>query len=591
MGGDRFWGLNGYLLILIVLILVLAVKYGGVGRTDHYEQIPLVKRAIDSNFLKNDWFVNSYENFNVRFYFVHLMAFLSKIIGLKIAYHLMYVLAIFFSLLAVYKIAFILTKNKKTSILALLTGSITASTILGSYDVIKDILVPATLSVPFCLFSIYYLIKERCYLSAIFSLLATIFHINIGVHLALLIGVYILIFSKDLKKLVFTELIFFAFGSLNLVPSAIQVIAGGYAMSSLEFIRIIGFVRHPGHTYLFTEWGRRDLITSFVYLLLVIISFIKVYKSKLIEKKSLNVALLFMILPFVFSIIAMIFTYLIPVKFIVQMQFLRSMIFFKLFGGVIISAYLVDNLNKSGSAYEKLLPGSLIAAQSFIFFPIVALAYIGYFGLVKSWVGKKRAYINVLILCILVLAFIGLYYFGVYYIDFILFVILTGLVYLVYRAGVDRRKVVILAFTGLLVLFFLINHSLSGGVNESEKVYSWIKMNTDKESLFLIPPNIASFRLDAERAVVVDYKAFPFNDKEIKEWISRINEVTNNVEFKHRGQRYVEIKKGYATLTKENVLRLKERYGFDYALFYKPNDVGFKIAYQDDWFVVYDLRG
>ena len=591
MEKDKFLGLNWYFLVLIVLILVLVVKYGGVGVTDHYEQIPLVKRAIDSSFLKNDWFVNSYENFNVRFYFVHFMALLSKVIGLETAYHLVYVLALFFSLLTVYKIAVLLTKNKTTSLIALLAGAITASTVFGSYDLIKEILVPATLSTPFALFSVYYLIKEKYYLSAVFGGLATIFHINVWVHLALLIGFYILIFSRDLKKLVFTGLIFFAFGSLNLVPSVMQVIAGGSGMSSPEFIRIIGFVRHPGHTYLFTEWGKRDIVISATYLLLVIISFIRVYMGKLIEKKSLNVTLLFMILPFVFSIIGMIFTYLIPMKFIVQMQFLRSMVFFKLFGGVIIAAYLADNLNKSEYAYEKLLPGSLIASQSFIFFPVIALAYIGYFEFAKKWVcRRKKDFVNAAIFCVLVLGSFVLYYFGGYYTEFILFVILTGLVYLVYRAGVDRRKIVVLAFIGLLGVLFLVNHGLSKDVNEYEKLYSWIKMNTDKESLFLIPPNIASFRLEAERAVIVDYKAFPFNDKDLKEWISRIKDVTNNVEFKHRGQRYAEIKKGYATLTKEKVLRLKERYNLDYAVFYKPSNLGFKVVYEDDLFVVYGVK-
>ena len=51
---------------------------------------------------------------------------------------------------------------------------------------------------------------------------------------------------------------------------------------------------------------------------------------------------------------------------------------------------------------------------------------------------------------------------------------------------------------------------------------AWIKANTDRDAVFAVPPTLSGFRYRAERAIFVDFKAFPFHNDEMKEWHRRL---------------------------------------------------------------------
>ena len=55
---------------------------------------------------------------------------------------------------------------------------------------------------------------------------------------------------------------------------------------------------------------------------------------------------------------------------------------------------------------------------------------------------------------------------------------------------------------------------------------AWISKNTPKEALFVIPPSQTTFRTFAQRSVYVTWLAFPFAQKEMIEWKSRMDVLT-----------------------------------------------------------------
>ena len=59
------------------------------GFGDHLEQLPVLRRAIDSSYLANDFFTNAASGFGPRYYFVNVIAWLSKFFSVPTIYYVL----------------------------------------------------------------------------------------------------------------------------------------------------------------------------------------------------------------------------------------------------------------------------------------------------------------------------------------------------------------------------------------------------------------------------------------------------------------------------------------------------------------------
>ena len=106
-----------------------------------------------------------------------------------------------------------------------------------------------------------------------------------------------------------------------------------------------------------------------------------------------------------------------------------------------------------------------------------------------------------------------------------------------------------------------------------QEMYTWIQNNTPEDSVFIIPPQgIETFRLGANRAIVVDWKAFPFRDEAVLGWYERINDVSD-----------------YSNMSDERVIALKQKYAADYIVVSKELFVDFDEVYDDEYFRIYKI--
>jgi len=146
--------------------------------------------------------------------------------------------------------------------------------------------------------------------------------------------------------------------------------------------------------------------------------------------------------------------------------------------------------------------------------------------------------------------------------------------------------------TLFIAIIILINITLIATVNyfpianERTNTYSWIKNNTLNNSLFLIPPTIEDFRLGANRAIVVDWKAFPFNDESVLGWRERIEDVSNFA----RPININRVQMGYNTLNESRILSLKDKYKFDYVIMMKEFKLNLSEVYSDKLFRIYQFE-
>jgi hypothetical protein len=123
------------------------------------------------------------------------------------------------------------------------------------------------------------------------------------------------------------------------------------------------------------------------------------------------------------------------------------------------------------------------------------------------------------------------------------------------------------------------------GTPAEKELYAWAR-TTDPASVFVIPPDMEDFRLQSERAVVVDWKASPVLASEILEWYRRIGRISGDSAVGGLDQAIA----GYAKLTAEALASISRDYGANYAVFRTPRADTSGVVYRNHDFLVLDLR-
>jgi hypothetical protein len=119
-------------------------------------------------------------------------------------------------------------------------------------------------------------------------------------------------------------------------------------------------------------------------------------------------------------------------------------------------------------------------------------------------------------------------------------------------------------------------------------LFRWVR-STPRDSLFLTPPDMVTFRLATGRAIIVDRKAVPMDTRSILAWYRRMEDVSGRPGF-----RTLEAAdQGYAQMNAARLDRLVRSFQPDYAIL--PNHAGIaqagrEVAYADAWFVVLRCR-
>ncbi|GMQ81200.1 MAG: hypothetical protein BMS9Abin05_0631 [Rhodothermia bacterium] len=100
------------------------------------------------------------------------------------------------------------------------------------------------------------------------------------------------------------------------------------------------------------------------------------------------------------------------------------------------------------------------------------------------------------------------------------------------EAFLRRRSVLLLSVSlpfliavGVMTWSPASTRTLPGLVRETSsegQMLAWIRANTNRDAVFAVPPTLSGFRYRAERAIFVDFKAFPFRNVEMIEWYRRL---------------------------------------------------------------------
>ncbi len=548
---------------VIVYFFVLTALYTSIGyhfgTDDHIEHFVSISRIMNSDYLINDYFVNANSGFGPRFYYSHLIAFLSHIAPLTVIFFILTFFSNFVIILVTYYFCKNFFRNNDFSCL-LIPGFMmffVGFNIGGSGNIWDTYLTPTSLSISFILLAVYELfIKANRLRANILLFISVLIHPILGFYGwivsfgSLFIYNFLCRNKIESKGLFNTILLPIIFVICWIIPK--QIFMKG-SIPSQKFINIYAYFRLPHHIipsqFPVTSYIRYLAVLSALALLIHIN-----WKHKLLNNNHINLRLFHlsfvsMIILIVFCTIGFIFTEIIPIKLFVIMQPFKSNSLFNWY--LLITTISLSVLLRGVNIKGK----NLLFISVLILLIIISLPYSGRFALFPF---------------IYLTPLFWIFYFKKRVVSIFLPVVFTSVFLIFFLCSEDRLATELRSIVHTMpTLSQSCGKDGYGIVNDKGRleIINYVKNNTDFRDIFLTPPDWGAFRYCAERAIVVDIKVGSFRDVEMKKWKDRIDNCYGPVST--HGEYFEKVKKmqsNYTNITLDKLEVLSKKYRFNYAI-------------------------
>ena len=616
------WAVLLFSILIGLMASLWGYRYGG---GNQIEQLPIVMRAIDPSFLTHDFFTNATQGFGPRTFFALIVAFLVRAIqGQQSAAFQMALPAVYLALtiLGNIGIAFVTARFARDlfdgSDLAGLLSAAAVMTLksfwLGYSNVTYDyFLEPAHLAMPFLILAIWAGLRRQPLFCLLAAGMAALIHPLMGLETGvLMLGVILIVTvrqwfrhpagtSDSLTREFWIQLItggilFAGVCGIILVPYE-----SGIHIPDSQFIQILAVFRHPHH-YVPSSFGIWQYLQALVFLGPAGIAWYYGAKvSSRLRSLFLPVAALVAFLV-VLSLGGYLFVEVFPSRLWTTAQTLRLLFIIKWLGLVMIAGWVGFQLETSRRhEVASFVPLASLISQLTLFLSSVA-------RVLRDWTEKHIPLITpifregpVLVLMVpLLLVFppdariyilfpvfalmaFCLFYWGKHWLALTVNLVLTALILVILIAGNRFLPSSVMAFVDQPVM------TLSQLSGDNIDMAAFARANTPADAIFLTPPNMGEFRYTAERAIVVDFDAFPFEDQAMAEWQQRILDcygIPSLTGFDAVPQ----MRDHYTAITDDDLLHLQVKYGFTYAVLYDSTQTSFPVLYQNQTFKLVSIN-
>lgn len=601
-------GIERYLLLSVVFgIVTTLLFYSGYGVGNHIEQLPIITRSLDNTYLLNDFFTNAGTDSIARLYYAKFVATLA---GSEHNLPLVFLILTLCANIATSVITFYFAQDLfNDSPLAGVYASALVMSIctfsLGSLSIIySNTLVPSTIAIPFILGAIWFLVRGNIVIGMLLSGIASIFHPLFGLEIGGVLLVTFLVFhfiskrritNDRLRAIIASLLVLTAFSLISILPQFSQP-----SIDSNAFVYIMAYFRHPHH-YVPSTFGLSEYVYAIAFLCAVIVFYDRWQKTRECSY-SLIVAIIGCAI-LLLCIGGYIFVEILPMRMWVTAQTFRLLYVVKWIGLILIAGTIAGKSLQSStrmlylaSVLHPLSLGVAVLSQSR-----------------REWIERKlKGFGEILDPSLILLITIAL--FRWLSIPLLPIILLSLYVFLILASSAFSRRlfystllvgtilaIVVVTYHNSLPYISQLNSvsriadNLALGIrselgSEGDEVAEFVRQNTPEEGVFLTPPMWGQFRLLARRAIVVDFKAFPFADTAVAEWYERITSCYGNP-IRTGFAMVDELDENYRNIDDDTLLALQERYQISYAVLYNQTSTNFEVVFQSNEYKVIRLGG
>ncbi|MCB0175964.1 MAG: hypothetical protein KDJ97_36030 [Anaerolineae bacterium] len=602
----------------IVLVTFLGVIANladyGYGIENHISKLPPILRQLDSSYLINDFYVNTTAEFGPLSYFARSIAFFSALAPL-------HVVALCLTLLAsglVALITFLFARDlfegsNLAGVLAVcIVMSIDRNGPIGEAAIIYDrIMLPGGLVMPFILLAVWAALKQKPIICASLTGAASIIHPLMGMGTGGILLTTIVVTQASLmlhrnpqdramrlswRAITVSTVVLAAFAALSLIPYS-----SSERISSAQFFEIMAYLRNPHH-YIPSTFGEIAYISALSMLFAFSIAWywwqtsIKVSEYRVRFVAILTLFILMLLLGGYF------FVEIIPMRIWVTAQVFRFVFLIRWIGFVLVGGVIAYWL----TVYQSNLHAGLFLVSTV---SPITLGITHVSKLLENqrkepgvWVGiylqpspimmvviivllltKSDVIFQIMLLALLsgiILAF-------AYWPKKVFYTAMGATLVILTLTGCFRQEIELPAGIKNTVVGKLLKPqiSLDDFSDPASEVASYAREHTPKDSVFLTPPSFGQFRLTAQRAIVVDFKAFPFQDKAMVEWRQRLFDCygePDTIGF----PALKEMETNYALINDARIRTLQAKYGFFYVVLNQQTPTRYPNLYENRYYKI-----
>jgi hypothetical protein len=522
------------------------------GGNDHIEQLPIIYRTNNPAFLTNDFFTNSSSGFSPRFYYAQLISILSRFIGVPWLFFLGTILSNCATSILTFLIGKRLFTDATTGIIASALVMFSPTIALGGDQVFyASLFTPTTLVFPLILLSFYLLLQKKIMLSVIITGIVSLFHVLIGLEYGILfLSIFMIheyLEQGDLKKIIQRSSLFLIL-VLFLLPNLIPHYYNKTSIESSLFIEILAHFRHPHH-YVLSKIMTLKEIGRFVLIILMIIFVLVNWKNRIRTVYYQRTFQITAVLLGIALLTGWIFVELIPSKFITSLQLLRILNFGKWLFLLLVANHLALNIKN----------------RKFNLRAVLVLVLLG-----SLWFTSEISWQKILMMGI--------------FSSFLIFLLTKEFKVSLYATIISVIGIIIVT-NGLdyppikkYQKKYLASNELT---KNQQNLTEFIRTNTSQESVFLSPHSFGFMRIEARRALVVDFKAFPFKETAMLDWYHRIQACY--------GPKEEAFESVYKSLNDQKIRELQKKYAFNYVILYQETETKIPVVYTDSEYKIIDL--
>ncbi len=536
-------------LLLATLLGTLATVLHGYlyAESDQLEQLPLIRRYLDPSFAAGDYSVDAMSSFSPRYYFVAFMGTLAKVIPLDVLYLLLTCLqhagtaaVTFFAARRLFK------SGDLPALIAMVLVMVLGSVELGgAAHLVASNMLPRSLMLFLALWCVWEGINLRPDRCAALAMVGSFMHPQVALQAAV-IGFGTIGFSLFLKLAEPTIIerdqlrkrwlwwlgSGIAFGLFNFVFWFLPLHGQSPSRESLDYL--IKF-RAP-HVHLPSTYATEQ----YVGMLLFVVTGALLWKlwhddpttDRLLARRFGIAASLVL----AFLVCGYVFVEWIPLGPFLSAQAFRAVSFIKWFGLLLLGGAIAKLITSTRPAGAWFLTSAFGQAQPAIIFVGTLLEYLK-----QKWNNtlNNSSYRLLFILTLLAqLALLAIYRGGREALALIVMFSVVILFVFLKHSLLRNSAAIVGTFAAFCILLASINalklpipRSITSRIVEPktpnevaiEGIAKFAQTHTPRGSIFLTPPDFGRFRLASERALLVDFKMFPFSERDIHEWRARMN--------------------------------------------------------------------
>lgn len=594
------------ILFALLVSSILTISNFRFGNGNHTEQLPMIYRAIDDNYLVNDHFVNASEEYGPRWHYSQLVGYFAKFIEIEYVFLILGILSVFLSILvAIFAIQYFFDKSLNTTLLIIVIFlTIKVVNLASTAGILGGNITPGSLISPLLFASLWLGLNKKVVWGVFAACAGAVLHALVGLEIAAI--VFALCLTLWLYELMINK-IFDKHQGFKLLLSAIiivitaRLLLGSYLdqpkMDDALFIEIMVYFRHPHH-YLPSRIPFMEYVEFSFFILGATLAWYSLSK-KYDKIKKLGFSLLILNLGvFVLAVGGYVFVEIFPSRLWTTAQTFRLLFIPKYFGLVLIGGHLASVLPYQD---ETIKFRDFIILLLGLFSPItMGIAEIVVFLKNKiNYENRKNALYMISIILVFAI--------NSNRIDFMFFFYLLIAAILIYLHNRIFYYVGLIAIIPILIfhsalpipnradvfidsLFFPNMNYFNSNVNsEMEDIGNYVNQNTPVDSLFLTPPYFGYFRTSANRAIIADWEAIPFQDGAMLGWYNRLLDIYGGKPEAQGHSAIWEMNKKYHRITDIKMQKIAETYNADYAVLLNDTPTEYPVIYKNARYKVIDL--